>query len=220
MRPQEFVLAARYRLGMRVYTHAGPCPACRQQSDEFGRHAMNCGGSGERIGRHHLLRDHLHQVAVAAGLGPTKEARFLIPGEDSRPADVFIPQFAAGLDAAIDVTVVNPLQRATVEGAATTAGHATTFAYQRKVRGAGEACTRQGISLMPVVVESLGGWGEEAVRVVKRLAGALARHTGQEEEDVQRHQFGKLGICLQRGNSVILAARIPAYPAPHTDGQF
>ena len=133
---------------------------------------------------------------------------------------MLIPQWAAGLDAAIDVTVVNPLQRATVERAATTAGYATTFAFQRKVRGAGEACTRQGISLMPVVVESLGGWGEEAVRVVKRLAGALARHTGQEEEDVQRHQFGKLGICLQRGNSVILAARIPAYPAPHTDGQF
>ena len=108
----------------------------------------------------HHLRNHLHKVAVAAGLGPTKEARFLIPGEDSRPADVFIPKFAAGLDAAIDVTVVNPLQRATVEGAATTPGHATTYAYLRKVRGAGEACARQGISLMPVVVESLGGWGE------------------------------------------------------------
>ena len=69
MRPQEFVLAARYRLGMPEYTHAGPCPACRQHGDEYGRHAMNCGGSGERIGRYHHLRNHLHEVAVAAGLG-------------------------------------------------------------------------------------------------------------------------------------------------------
>ena len=43
------------------------------------------------------------------------------------------------------------------------------------------------------------------MRVVTRLAGALARHTGQEEEEVKRHQFSKLGTCLQRGNSVILA---------------
>ena len=220
MRPQEFVLAARYRLGMAVFTHAGPCPACRQYSDEHGRHAMNCGGSGERIGRHHLLRNHIHEMAVSAGLGPTKEARFLIPGEDSRPADVLIPQWAAGLDAAIDVTVVNPLQRATVERAATTAGYATTFAFQRKMRGAGEACTRQGISLMPVVVESLGGWGEEAVRVVRRLAGALARHTGQDEDEVLKFQFGKIANSLQRGNSTILAARMPGYPTPATDGQI
>ena len=58
------------------------------------------------------------------------------------------------------------------------------------------------------------------MRVVTRLAGALARHTGQEEEGVKRHQFGKLGTCLQRGNSVILAARITAHPAPATDGQL
>ena len=57
------------------------------------------------------------------------------------------------------MTAVNPLQRATVAGATTTAGHATTFAHQRKMRGAGEACRRQGITLIPVVVESLGGWG-------------------------------------------------------------
>ena len=54
---------------------------------------------------------------------------------------------------------------------------------------------------MPVVMESLGGWLEEAVRVVRRLAGALARHTGQEEKDVLRYQWGNLAISLQRGDS-------------------
>ena len=61
---------------------------------------------------------------------------------------------------------------------------------------------------MPVVVESLGG-----------LAGALARHTGQEEKEVLRHQWGSLAISLQhqwgslaislqRGNAAILGNRI------------
>ena len=31
LRPQEFVLAARYRLGMAVYSKAGPCPACHRR---------------------------------------------------------------------------------------------------------------------------------------------------------------------------------------------
>jgi hypothetical protein len=34
----------------------------------------------------------------------------------------------------------------------------------------------------------LGGWWEEVVRVVKRLAGALTRHTGQ--EDTSQHITG------------------------------
>ena len=114
---------------------------------------------------------------------------------------------------------MNPLQRATVAGAATTAGHPTTFAYQRKMRGAGEVCRRQGITLMPVVVESLGGWGEGAVRVVRRLAGALARHTGQEEKDVLWYQWGNMAISLQCGNAAILGNRIPTYPGLAIDGQ-
>ena len=40
------------------------------------------------------------------------------------------------------------------------------------------------IILLPVVVEFLGGWGVEAIRVVQRLAGALARHTVQDEKEV------------------------------------
>ena len=116
MHPQEFVLAPRLRLGMAVYSQAGPCPACHQHSNMLGVHTMNCGSGEERISRHRHLRNHLHEVAVAASLGPFKEVRFLIQGEYSRPDDVYIPQFAAGLDATIDVTVVNPLQRATVAG--------------------------------------------------------------------------------------------------------
>ena len=42
----------------------------------------------------------------------------------------------------------------------------------------------------------------------------------EEEEEVLRFQFGKIANSLQRGNSTILAARIPGYPPPATDGQM
>ena len=219
LRPQEFVMVARYRLGLPLYNQAGPCPACHRLSDVEGNHAMCCGSGGERIARHNHLRDHLHATAVAAGVGPAREVRFLIPGSDSRPADVLLPHRIGGKDAALDVTVVDPCQAATELGAATTAGFALNFAYGRKVRGAGEACQQQGIAFLPMVVESFGGWHEASAREVERLGAALARHTGQEEKEAVRHMWGKLGMLLQRGNAQILANRVPSFPAPEIDGQ-
>ena len=122
LRPSEFVMASRVRLGCPVYELEGPCPLCLQPSDRYGDHALRCGTGGERITRHNTLRIHLYQLAASAALNPSRESRFLLPGQDRRPADVFIPSWAGGLDAALDVTVVNPLQTALVAGAAVTPG--------------------------------------------------------------------------------------------------
>ena len=179
---------------------------------------MNCGTGGERISRHHHLRDALYDSAVAAGLGPTKEGRFLLPGVDRRPADVLVPHWAGGRDAAMDVTVINPLQEATGAGAATTPGHALTFAYNRTVRGAEEDCRRQGISFIPMAAESFGGWHAAAEREIRKLGAALARHTGQVEGEATRHVWQRLGILLQRGNAAILGNRVPSHSTSAVDG--
>ena len=157
-------------------------------------------------------------MAVSAGLAPTKEGRFLLPGDDRRPADVFIPYWAGGRDAALDVTVINPLQAATLAGAAATPGHALAYAYSRKIRGAEEDCRSKGIAFLPLAVESLGGWHGVAVKEVKKITSALARHTGQEEDQACRHSWGRLGILLQRGNAAILGNRVPTFPAALIDG--
>ena len=75
-------------------------------------------------------------------------------------ADLWLPHWVGGKDAALDITVVNSLQVATVVGAATEAGHALTHAFKRKMRGTAEACHRQAVVFMPLVVESRGKGGE------------------------------------------------------------
>ena len=74
------------------------------------------------------------------------------------PTDAFLPHWAGGLDAALDVTVTHPLQDATRARAATTPVHAMTVAYENKCRIAEELCREQEIAFIPVVAESLGGW--------------------------------------------------------------
>ena len=84
--------------------------------------------------------------------------------------------------------------------------------------GAAEDCQREGIKFLPIVVETLGGWHQGAEQQVKKLAGAKARHSGQEEEESLRHAFTRLSILIMKGNSAILSNRIPNFSSSHIDG--
>ena len=43
IRPQEFRYSVLYRLGAPIYPSAGPCPACKKESDREGDHAIIVG---------------------------------------------------------------------------------------------------------------------------------------------------------------------------------
>ena len=79
LRPVEFLLAS--CLARDGPVHQGwALPLCLRLSATQGDHAMSFGAGGERIARHNHPRDALFEMAVSAGLGPTKEERFLVPG--------------------------------------------------------------------------------------------------------------------------------------------
>ena len=220
LRSTEFTIAVKLRLGCKIYEKEGPCPACLRPSNTYGDHALYCGSWGERITRHNHLRDHIHSMAAAAVLNPVKEGQHLLPGDSRRSADVLIPNWAQGRDAALNITIIHPLQRKTVAGAATSPGHALSHAYDRKVRGAWEDCRQAGIAIIPVVFESLGGVHQVAERELRKLASAMASRSGQEEEEASRHSFNRLSILLMKSNSAILSNRIPSYPEPGVDGNL
>ena len=67
------------------------CPSCHHQADRMGHHSYVCGSGGEQISRHNALREGLIRLAREAGQNPQREARFLLPGLDRRPADLLIP---------------------------------------------------------------------------------------------------------------------------------
>ena len=98
-----------------------------------------------------------------------------------RPADIFIPRWAGGRDAALDVTVTHPLQDATRARAATEPGYAMSVAFNNKMRGTADLCDQEGIAFIPLVAESMGGWHKVALEQLKKLGSSLAKHTGQEE---------------------------------------
>ena len=155
---------------------------------------------------------------MKAALGPTKEGQYLLPGEGGKPADIFIPRHAGGKDAALDVTVINPLQAATVGQAAETPGHALQVAHKRKLDKSWQSCQDQGIVFLPLAVESLGAWHKSAISEVKKLGSSLARHTGEEEATTVRHLFQQLSIALVKGNAALLNNRNPGGAADCDEG--
>ena len=220
MRPLEFRIAAKYRLGLPIYSSEGNCPAgnCDRTSDVMGDHAIGCAYLGERIFRHNLLRDAIFHSAQSACLNPSREIRGLLPGTDARPADIFLPSWDRGRDTALDVTVISPLQLNLVDRSALNHDLALDTAFSRKMASRFEECRAQSVSLIPLAVETFGGWHSKATVQLKRIASGLARQTVANESIVIRHFFQKLAICLQRTNASLLISRQTNFPPTDIDG--
>ena len=194
---------------MPIYNNQGNCPACQQPSDSMGDHALACPRYSDRIARHNQVRDLLYEAAASAALAPVREGRFLLPGTAAKPADILIPRWVDGKDGALDVTVTSPLCQTNMARAAAEAGSALRSAYERKVQGAAAACQEQGLSFLPIAMETLGGLHQVATVQLKRLASALARQAGEDEGTATRQLFQRVALGLMRGNAVMMVSRSP-----------
>ena len=215
----EFTMCVKYRLGIPIFSASSSCPACGRMNDVFGDHAIGCGGDHARIGRHDRLRDILFTAASAAALGPRREVQ-LSGTSNSRPADVYLPSWRKGQPAALDVTVISSLQTSTVSQGAQTSGHALQVAKQRKMRAHYEECHQAGVNFVPLSVEVLGGWEEEALSHIKEMSRMLDCRLGPNRETSKgRHLLQRLSVELQRGNGNLLLLRNRSLP-PDVDGVF
>ena len=116
--------------------------------------------------------------AQSAALAPRKEVPSLIPGTSNRPADIYLPNWAQGRPAALDVTVISTLQSPTVSKASTSQGHALRIGERRKMVHHYEACQSVGLSFVPLVVETLGGWSDDAIQTICKIGRLLGQRLG------------------------------------------
>ena len=101
------------------------------------------------IARHNNIHDTIFELARTANLAPRKEEAASIPSNNSKPADVLIPNFA-GKPLALDVTIVHPPTPARLTSSASNLGQTLITAYNKKCRHTFEACSDEGIVVVPV----------------------------------------------------------------------
>jgi hypothetical protein len=74
-------------------------------------------------------------------------------------------------------------------------------------------CVAQGIKLIPMVVETFGGWGPAARAVLGTLAHTTAQSTGIPHSIATGQLYEALGVRLQRANARAIISRLAASAA-------
>ena len=152
-------------------------------------------------------------------LSPRKEPTDLISGHSGiRPTDVFIPQWTNWKGTCLDITVINPLQDATVTQCALEGDHVVKKAYNNKVRKFEALCTSEGLAFFPLAVDTFGSWHKDLLAVITKLGTQQARHLNKEPGKQIRFLRQRLRICLAKDCSQMLGARVPVHPPASIDG--
>ena len=159
----------------------------------MGDHQVGCSGNGDHIDKHTCngLRDIIFAAVQSAALAPLKKFPELIPGFASCPADVFLPYWCRGCPVALDITIISTMQEHTVTGAAITKGHALRSGEEQKRAAHNADCQAVGVTLVPMVVETMGGWREEAVYTIKQIIRILGHCSGSSPAETTRYFSSK-----------------------------
>ena len=140
-----------------------------------------------------------------SGLLPTDPRR--------RPADVFLHACPGHGPVALDFAVTCPLQQSMVHDAARRplAAAMDYEAHKLGDRQTAQRCLDQGFKLIPLVAETLGGWGPEAQGFFRQLAKATADRTGVDASAATCQLYEALGVRVQRANARAMLSRIATW---------
>ena len=222
-----FRTMVRLRLRLPVSDSDTPCPLCDGTCDRFGDHARVCPCGGDRVKRHHQLRNILAGRAKTAGLQPEVEKPNLLPprpelqggpedgeqpcGGGRRPADVWLPNWHLHGPAAFDIAVTSGMRQSVLTASVTDGSRASTDYEARKCQHLStlEACTSEGLQFVPLVVEACGGgWGPIALKTWRSLGEAISARTGEGSSVESQRLLQSLGIALQRENARAVLRRL------------
>ena len=126
--------------------------------------------------------------------------------DHSRPADILLPNWALGKPAAFDISVTSPLNPQIVSVAGLSAGAAALSTEGRKHTENDPKCNALGWCV-PLVTESYGAWGKEAMDSFKMLASRLAIISGKPKSVVLSDLYSRLNLYLVRANATSILSR-------------
>ena len=182
-----------------------------------GHHARSCPCGGDRTLRHHASRNLTGDLAQEAGKNPELEKAGLLkpdpelPGSNlRRPADVYLPSWKHGRPAALDLAITSPQRRDIIVASSATQG-ATAAAYEQFKRAhldTEQDCISQGISFIPMVAETCGGWGTSAMCTLKALAKLATQKFDANATDMDANP--RLRVHLQKTCTAIRRANARA----------
>ena len=135
-------------------------------------------------------------MASQAALSPYLEKPNILPSIKQKPADIYIPNWSGGQALAMDITVVSPTQIHPLTYHHSQSEQLCATHWREKQRKKyEEALQAKNILLVPLAVESFGGWGTSSVLIFKSLVKIVANRLDQ---PVSCWLYDRLAIALQK----------------------
>ena len=166
--------------------------------DSRGFHGLLCKYSAGRFPRHHAMNDVIKRALQKAGLSSVLEPPGLDRGDGSRPDGITVFPVSGGRGLVWDGTCVDTF-------AAMESGKAANSAEEPKRRK--YAALAEAHQFEPIVVETMGVYGESTAVFLKAIGRRLVEATGEPREVNWFCQ--NLAIAIQQGNafSILSAGR-------------
>jgi hypothetical protein len=189
--------------------HAGlPCSRCGAAMDRLGAHAVHCPVGRNRTKKHnevvHIAGDHLnageYSVARDAAIDP------LVP---LRPADLLVPRFVEGREAAMDITIISPLQHSLVDKAAEDKNAVFAEGEKRKEKKYAALCATRDVVFIPLVATTYGGWSDRAMATFERIIAAEANNLHLPLASVRNNFYGQMAVAIARYTAWAILDRRP-----------
>ena len=179
-----FITLLQRWLRMEMFEKEFHCPLCDELMDIYGDHALVCPCGGDRTKRHNLLRNQCARFCRGYNMRPEVEKSGLLSArmdeerldgeqlvEGRRPADIFLPSWDLGGNAALDFAVTSGLKTDMLHASSLTGISAAT-SYETKKREylrTADCLREEGVQFIPMVVEAhSGSWGVAANKFWKK----------------------------------------------------
>ena len=214
--PPVFQTALKWWLGLDT-AEGSPCALCPDKMlDPLGHHATTCKRGGDVVFQHNKLRDILAETCRRAHFSVQVEAGCNLTSDHSHfhPADALISNWVLGKTAACDLSVTLPLNSKILSEAGVTA-RAIAHATELRKHDANDAkYSDLGWICIPLLVESFGAWGKEALDAFSMLASHLVTSSSRPKSMVLSELYGRLNLHLVRTNVRAILCRLSC---PHQE---
>jgi hypothetical protein len=171
---------------------------CGAAVDSTGRHGLSCRRSSGRVSRHSAVNDLIKRALQSAEIPSRLEPRSLVRQDDKRPDGLTLVPWSSGRCLTWDFTCPDTLAPSHLNSAVTGSGVVANESENKKKLK--YACLSPLFHFVPIAIETLGAFGEEAEHFIRELGRRITTATG--ERRATEFLWQRLSVAVQRGNAI------------------